>query len=336
MAPWPVQRVICKPPPGVSANMTPAGTTMRMVMARTTRTGAALRSTLTRPEMRMPRFLGQNRAACPLGSAGAVSVVSGGLPGQTVAMPNPAPGGPTRRRADAVLAERGLASSRARARAAIEAGGVTADGRQVTRASDLIAAEAEITFRPAFEEVSRAAGKLKAAPGFDGAPLEGAVVLDVGASTGGFTEVCLGRGARRVFAVDVGRGQLHPRLRADPRVVSLEGLDARRLDAALVTETPDVVVCDASFIGLAKVLPAALDLARPGAWLFALVKPQFEVGPERVGKGGVVRDPVAREDALQSACDFLEASGWRVTGRAPSPVTGADGNLEFLVTARKA
>jgi len=243
---------------------------------------------------------------------------------------------PTRRRADLVLVERGLAESRARARAAIEAGGVTVGGVDVQRPSDLIDPTGEITFRPAFEEVSRAAGKLKAAPGFEDAPLEGTVVLDVGASTGGFTEVCLGRGARRVFAVDVGRGQLHPRLRTDPRVVSLEGLDARRLDAALVTETPDVVVCDASFIGLAKVLPAALDLARPGAWLFALVKPQFEVGPERVGKGGVVRDPAAREAALQSACDFLEASGWRVTGRAPSPVTGADGNLEFLVTARKA
>lgn len=250
-------------------------------------------------------------------------------------MPNPAPGGPARRRADAVLAERGLASSRARARAAIEAGGVTADGRPLTRASDLIATDAEITFRPAFEEVSRAAGKLKGAPGFADAPLEGAIVLDVGASTGGFTEVCLNRGAARVYAVDVGRGQLHPQLAANPRVISLEGVDARRLDMDLVPEAPDVLVCDASFIGLAKVLPAALVLARPGAWLFALVKPQFEVGPERVGKGGVVRDPAARQEALQSACDFLEASGWQVTGCADSTVPGSDGNTEFLVTARK-
>ncbi|MFZ4067825.1 MAG: TlyA family RNA methyltransferase [Phenylobacterium sp.] len=251
-------------------------------------------------------------------------------------MAKEAPSQPTRRRADAVLAKRGFAESRARARAAIEAGGVRVDGRVLTRASDLINPDADITFRPAFEEVSRAAGKLKAAPGFDGAPLEGAVVLDVGASTGGFTEVCLGRGARRVYAVDVGRDQLHPRLRADPRVVSLEGLDARRLDASLIPEAPDVVVCDTSFISLSKVLPAALSLAAPGAWLFALVKPQFEVGPDKVGKGGVVRDPSARASALHAACDFLETSGWRVTGRTPSPVTGADGNVEFLVSARKA
>ena len=243
---------------------------------------------------------------------------------------------PNRQRADTVLAARGFAESRARARAAIEAGGVTADGRRLGRPSDLIHPDAEITFRPAFEEVSRAAGKLKAAPGFAGAPLEGAVVLDVGASTGGFTEVCLARGAARVYAVDVGRGQLHPRLAADPRVTSLEGVDARLLDASLVPEPPQVVVCDASFISLSKVLPAALALAAPGAWLFALVKPQFEVGPERVGKGGVVRDPAAHEQALSDACAFIEAAGWRVTGRASSPVTGSDGNREFLVSARKA
>ena len=242
----------------------------------------------------------------------------------------------TRKRADAVLAARGFADSRARARAAIEAGGVTADGRRVNRPSDLIDPDAEITFQPAFAEVSRAAGKLKAAPGFDEARIKGAVVLDVGASTGGFTEVCLNRGAARVYAVDVGRGQLHPRLAADPRVISLEGVDARRLDGGLIPEAPGVVVCDASFISLAKVLPAALDLAAPGAWLFALVKPQFEVGPDRVGKGGVVRDSGAREQALSDAYDFLAASGWTVTGTATSPVQGSDGNIEFLVSARKA
>ena len=246
------------------------------------------------------------------------------------------PPAPIRQRADTVLAARGFAESRARARAAIEAGGVTADGRRILRSSDLVRPDAEITFQPAFQEVSRAAGKLKAAPGFAEAPLAGAVVLDVGASTGGFTEVCLDRGAARVYAVDVGRGQLHPRLASDPRVVNLEGLDARHLDAQHVPEPPQVVVCDASFIGLAKVLPAALALAAPGAWLFALVKPQFEVGPGRVGKGGVVRDAGAREGALAGARAFLEASGWKVTGSAPSPVTGSDGNLEFLVSARKA
>lgn len=243
---------------------------------------------------------------------------------------------PSRRRADQLLVDRGFADSRARARAAIEAGGVSADGQTLKRPSDLIAPGADIRFQPAFREVSRAAGKLKAAPGFAEAPLAGAVVLDVGASTGGFTEVCLDRGAARVYAVDVGRGQLHPRLAADSRVINLEGVDARRLEARSVPEPPGVVVCDASFIGLAKVLPAALALAAPGAWLFALVKPQFEVGPERVGKGGVVRDARAREEALAGACTFLEASGWKVTGTAPSPVTGSDGNLEFLVSARKA
>jgi len=250
-------------------------------------------------------------------------------------VPGPCGGG-ARQRADTVLAARGFAESRARARAAIEAGGVTADGRRILRPSDLVRPDAEITFQPAFEEVSRAAGKLKAAPGFAGAHLEGAVILDIGASTGGFTEVCLDRGAARVYAVDVGRGQLHPRLAADARVINLEATDARRLDAGLVPEPVQFVVCDASFISLAKVLPEALSLAAPGAWLFALVKPQFEVGPDRVGKGGVVRDPAAREAALSDACAFLEASGWRVTGTAPSPVTGSDGNLEFLVSAWKA
>mgnify|MGYP006287843851 CR=1 FL=1 len=240
-----------------------------------------------------------------------------------------------RRRADAVLATRGFAESRARARASIEAGGVTADGRVLTRPSDLIDPEAEITFQPAFAEVSRAAGKLKAAPGFAEAPIEGAVVLDVGASTGGFTEVCLNRGAARVYAVDVGRDQLHPRLMSDPRVVSLEGVDARGLDGGSIPEAPKVVVCDASFISLSKVLPAALALAEPGAWLFALVKPQFEVGPERVGKGGVVRDAGARDQALADACRFLSGSGWTVTATATSPVQGSDGNIEFLVSARK-
>lgn len=262
-------------------------------------------------------------------------VVPGGFRGEIVRMTAVPPDSRPRQRADLVLTARGFAESRARARAAIEAGGVTVDGRILGRASDLISPAAEIAFRPAFEEVSRAAGKLKAAPGFAEAPVEGAVVLDVGASTGGFTEVCLARGAARVYAVDVGRGQLHARLAADPRVVNLEGLDARRLDDVRIPEAPGIVVCDASFISLAKVLPTALALAAPGAWLFALVKPQFEVGPERVGKGGVVRDASAREQALNDACAFLESSGWRVTGAAASPVKGSDGNLEYLVSARK-
>jgi 23S rRNA (cytidine1920-2'-O)/16S rRNA (cytidine1409-2'-O)-methyltransferase len=160
------------------------------------------------------------------------------------------------------------------------------------------------------------------------------VVLDVGASTGGFTEVCLGRGAERVYAVDVGRGQLHPRLLADPRVVSLEGLDARSLTAEVVPQAPDLIVTDVSFIGLAKALPAALALAGRDADLIALVKPQFEVGPERIGKGGVVKDEAARASALQAVSDFLEGAGWRIQASAESPIAGGDGNREFLLWAR--
>ena len=159
-------------------------------------------------------------------------------------------------------------------------------------------------------------------------------MLDVGASTGGFTEVCLARGAARVWAVDVGRGQLHPRLAADPRVTSLEGVDVRALDRSLIPEPPGLVVCDVSFIGLAKALPAALALAAPGAALVLLVKPQFEVGPDRVGKGGVVKDPTARAAALAAVRTFLEGEGWCVQASAESPVAGGDGNVEFLLWAQ--
>jgi 23S rRNA (cytidine1920-2'-O)/16S rRNA (cytidine1409-2'-O)-methyltransferase len=165
--------------------------------------------------------------------------------------------------------------------------------------------------------------------------VEGRVVLDVGASTGGFTEVALSRGAARVYAVDVGRGQLHPRLAADPRVVSLEGVDARALTASLIPQAPDLVVTDVSFIGLAKALPAALALAAPDADLIALVKPQFEVGPERVGKGGLVKEEAARADALAGVAAFLAASGWEVQASADSPIAGGDGNLEHLLWAKK-
>jgi 23S rRNA (cytidine1920-2'-O)/16S rRNA (cytidine1409-2'-O)-methyltransferase len=159
-------------------------------------------------------------------------------------------------------------------------------------------------------------------------------VLDIGASTGGFTEVCLRAGAARVQAVDVGHGQLHPRLKADPRVVDLAGVDARGLETDLVG-APQVVVCDVSFIGLAKVLPRALDLAAPGADLVALVKPQFEVGPERVGKGGLVRDETARRGALAEVCQWLADVGWTVRDTQESPITGGDGNVEYLVWAQK-
>lgn len=212
---------------------------------------------------------------------------------------------------------------------------MTAAGRRLARASDLVDDDAAIEAQPAHPFVGRGALKLVRALELWPIRVEGRVVLDVGASTGGFTEVCLGAGARRVYAVDVGRGQLHPKVAADPRVVSLEGVDARVLDAARVPEPPELVVCDVSFIGLAKALPAALGLAAPGADLVVLVKPQFEVGREFVGKGGVVRDAAAQHRAVDAAQMFLAAEGWTARAAADSPVAGGDGNREFLVWATK-
>jgi 23S rRNA (cytidine1920-2'-O)/16S rRNA (cytidine1409-2'-O)-methyltransferase len=239
-------------------------------------------------------------------------------------------------RADLLLVARGLFESRAKARAAIEAGGVVADGRPVLKPSEMLSAEAVLLATPAHPWVGRGALKLEHALGLWPVAVEGRVVLDIGASTGGFTEVCLAAGARRVYAVDVGRGQLHASLADDPRVVRLEGVDARTLTVAEITEPPQLLVCDVSFIGLAKALPAALALAAAGADLVALVKPQFEVGPEQVGKGGLVRDERARAEALAAVAAFLEASGWAVRETTDSPVEGGDGNREYLLWARKA
>jgi len=241
----------------------------------------------------------------------------------------------TRKRADLLLVERGLAESRARARAAIEAGGVTADGRAVLKASEMLAENADIVAVAAHRWVGRGALKLVHALEAWPVAVEGRIVLDVGASTGGFTQVCLSRGARRVYAVDVGRGQLHPTLSGDPRVTGLEATDARDLTAAVIAEPPDLIVTDVSFIGLAKALPAALALAATGADLIALVKPQFEVGPARVGKGGLVKDEAARADALAGVVVFLAAAGWPVEATMDSPIEGGDGNREFLLWARK-
>lgn len=205
----------------------------------------------------------------------------------------------------------------------------------MAKASDAIAEDAVIEARSAHPWVGRGALKLVHALDLWPVAAQGRVGLDVGASTGGFTEVLLTRGARRVYAVDVGRGQLHPKLAGDPRVVSLEATDARDLTAALIPEAPDLIVSDVSFIGLAKALPAALSLAAEGADLLALVKPQFEVGPERVGKGGIVTDEAARAGALEGVKAFLEASGWAVRAAADSPIAGGDGNREFLLWAQK-
>lgn len=238
-------------------------------------------------------------------------------------------------RADVLLVARGLFESRAKARAAIEAGGVTADGRTVAKASELLADDVVIEAVAAHPWVGRGALKLVHALDLWGLSVAGRVVLDVGASTGGFTEVCLGRGAARVYAVDVGRAQLHPKVAGDARVISLEATDARDLTSALVPEPPGLIVADVSFISLAKALPAAMSLAAPDADLVALVKPQFEVGPERVGKGGIVSDPQARRTALEGVAAFLDAGGWRVRGAADSPIEGGDGNREFLLWAQR-
>ena len=243
----------------------------------------------------------------------------------------------SRLRLDQLLVARGLAESRAKAKAAIEAGGVTVDGAPARAASQAVSEEAVVTYVDAFRWVGRGALKLERALDLWPVAVDGRVVLDVGASTGGFTEVCLDRGAAQVFAVDVGTGQLHPKVAADPRVANLEKTDARDLTPAVITEAPSLIICDVSFISLSKVLPTALDLATPGADLITLVKPQFEAdGPKAVGKKGVVKDPEAHAAAVAKVRDWLEASGWTVRGVADSPITGGDGNVEFLLWAQKA
>ncbi len=212
---------------------------------------------------------------------------------------------------------------------------MVAGGRPVAKAAELIDDDAVLEAAPAHPWVGRGALKLAHALDLWPVAVEGRVVLDVGASTGGFTEVCLSRGASRVYAVDVGRGQLHAKVAADPRVVSLEATDARDLTAQIIPEPPGLIVTDVSFISLAKALPAALALAQAGADLVALVKPQFEVGRERVGKGGVVTDPVARQGALDDVAAFLATSGWTVRETTDSPISGGDGNREFLLWATR-
>jgi 23S rRNA (cytidine1920-2'-O)/16S rRNA (cytidine1409-2'-O)-methyltransferase len=240
-------------------------------------------------------------------------------------------------RLDQLLVTRGLVSSRARARAAIEAGGVTVNGAAATTASQKTAEDAVLTVREAHDWVGRGALKLAHALELWPVAVEGRTVLDVGASTGGFTEVCLRAGAARVYAVDVGRGQLHPAVADDRRVVNLEGTDARDLTADTIPQAPHLIVCDASFIGLAKVLPAALGLGAPGADLVTLVKPQFEMDSRsEVGRKGVVRDAAARQAALDRVAAWLETSGWRVQATTESPIVGGDGNREWLLWARRA
>lgn len=240
-------------------------------------------------------------------------------------------------RADLYLVERGVFATRAQAQAAIAAGRVKIGGQAISKPSQKIAPGSEIEAEAAHPYVGRAALKLVA--GLDAFRIDpaGKVCLDVGSSTGGFTEVLLSRSAKRVFAVDVGREQLHPRLRADPRVTVLEDTDARVLTEAEIDEVPDLIVCDASFIGLAKVIERPLSLAAPVAEALLLFKPQFEVGRAHVGKGGVVKDEVAVRAALERFRIWLnDRTDFKVTGVADSPIAGGDGNREFLVAARKA
>jgi len=242
-----------------------------------------------------------------------------------------------RQRLDTLLVERGLVESRAKAQALIMAGLVWSGDRRLDKPGALLSAETSVELRGRDHPwVSRGGLKLVRALDHFNVDPAGLVALDIGASTGGFTDVLLQRGAARVYAVDVGYGQLALKLREDARVVVLERVNARALTRAQVTEAIDLIVCDASFIGLQVVLPAALALAAPSARLIALIKPQFEVGKGKVGKGGVVRDPVLHREVCERIVAWLGAlPGWRVEGVIESPIRGADGNVEFLISARK-
>jgi 23S rRNA (cytidine1920-2'-O)/16S rRNA (cytidine1409-2'-O)-methyltransferase len=240
-------------------------------------------------------------------------------------------------RADQLLVERGLVESRTRAQALVLAGLVFSGEHRIAKAGQPLAADAPLEVRGRDHPwVSR--GGIKLAHGlkhFGWTDLSGLVVLDVGASTGGFTDVVLAHGARRVFAVDVGHGQLAWKLRQDARVVVLERVNARSLTREHISEPPDLVVCDASFISLRIVLEAPLELAAARARLVALVKPQFEAGVHEVGKGGVVRDAQVHARVVAEAEEWIESRGWRVTGHVRSPITGPEGNVEFLLAAER-
>jgi 23S rRNA (cytidine1920-2'-O)/16S rRNA (cytidine1409-2'-O)-methyltransferase len=242
------------------------------------------------------------------------------------------------RRLDQELVERGIVSSRSRARAATLAGMVTVDGTTELRPGRLVSATAALAVNPAAGTrfVSRGALKLIAALDHFAVSAEGKVALDVGASTGGFSQILLERGAAHVYAVDVGSGQLAASLTADPRVTSLERLNARDLRRAHVPEPVNIIVCDVSFIGLELVLPNALALAAEAADLIALIKPQFQVGPEGVGRGGIVRDAGLHRIACERVADWVRSQDrWHARGIIDSPVLGGDGNREFLLCARR-
>ena len=239
-------------------------------------------------------------------------------------------------RLDRLLVERGLAENRTRAQALVMAGRVYSGTRRLDKPGMSVAADAPLNVKgPDHPWASR--GGVKLAHGLDHFHIDpaGLVCLDVGASTGGFTDVLLKAGAARVYAVDVGHGQLAWKIRDDGRVVVLERTNVRTLTPELIPEAPGLIVCDVSFIGLRTALPRALDLAPPGGHLVALIKPQFEVGKGRVGKGGIVRDPALHIEVTDTIRDWIEGlPGWSVLGICDSPIEGADGNKEFLIAAR--
>jgi len=244
---------------------------------------------------------------------------------------------PPKSRLDVALVERGLADSRAKAQALVLAGLVYSGERRLDKPGLSIAGDLPLELRGQDHPwVSR--GGLKLAHALDHFTIDpaGGTWLDIGASTGGFTDVLLARGAAKVYAVDVGHGQFAWKLRQDPRVVVLERTNARHLSRADIPDALDGIVCDASFIGLEVILPAPLALAAPAARLVALIKPQFEVGPAQVGKGGIVRDPDLHREVCARIADWLgRQPGWAVLGITNSPITGADGNREFLIAAKR-
>lgn len=239
-----------------------------------------------------------------------------------------------RQRADRLLVERGLFDSRARAQAAVAAGLVTADGVPVRKASDAISTAAAIEAAPEHPYVSRGGVKLAAALDEFALDVTGRVCLDVGASTGGFAELLVARGARRVYAIDVGHSQLHPRLRKREEIVSMERTDIRTLDPARLSEPPDFAAVDVSFISLKLVLPAVGNLLKQRASIVALIKPQFEARRGDIKKG-IVRDAAVHQAVCDEIAAFVVSQGWRVGGRVPSPILGGGGNREFFIEAER-
>lgn len=241
---------------------------------------------------------------------------------------------PARKRIDQLLVERGEAESRTRAQALVMAGLVFSGEQRIAKPGQQVREDAAITVKGRDHPwVGRGGVKLDHAIAHFGLDITGAAAMDIGSSTGGFTQVLLHHGAAHVFAVDVGTNQLDWKLRQDPRITVLEQTNARALTPALIDRMCNLVVCDASFIALAKVLEVPLALAGPQAQLVALIKPQFEVAKGEVGKGGIVRDEALHGRVCDEVCAWLEASGWQVAGLTPSPITGTEGNVEFLVHA---